>query len=326
MSTKKTNKKIYMPPVEEVIEKLNNTTKNTVILAGKDGLGKSVVLSEYVGKNEDLNNPIIDCTFTYDDLVVRGNKKVVELSHICRVLEKMVLYVTQNHKNEELKEVLEFEKKLLSIRKYLNYMYFFGKYDPTDEFIKSLCNNPTVLLDEFITIAKDKLNYQIITAVIDNFDTVGQANKHFQEYIYNTLSQYFRLVVTLSDENILSSKDAINILRKDNDVVMMNAIENVETMKSILDSSMTSYGYTYEKIGLAISDETIAIMISKTNGNIYDMIRTLIALYNKIYEEELLPNEYNEFVINYIDTNINRNPMLSGDFKLERKFYVKHSE
>jgi len=324
MSTNKTNK-VYMPPVEEVIKRLENTNKNTVIVAGRDGLGKSVVLKEYVARNEDLNNPVIDCTFSYDDLVVRGNKKVIELSYVCKALEKMVLYVTEHHNNEELREVLAFEQKLLAIRKHLNYMYFFGKYNPTDDLVKELSNNPLVLLEEFMTIVKEKLNYESVTAVIDNFDTVGNANGHFQQFVYNVLSQYVRLVITLSDEEILNSEENMNVLQEYNDIVRIEALKDVDVVKTILDSAMSSYGYAHEKIDLVLSDETIAIMISKTNGNLYDMIRTIIVLYNKIYQEELLPNEYDIFVNNYIDAEINRNPVLSGDFKLERKFQVKHS-
>jgi len=115
------------------------------------------------------------------------------------------------------------------------------------------------------------------------------------------------------------------VLQEYNDIVRIEALKDVDVVKTILDSAMSSYGYAHEKIDLVLSDETIAIMISKTNGNLYDMIRTIIVLYNKIYQEELLPNEYDIFVNNYIDAEINRNPVLSGDFKLERKFQVKHS-
>jgi len=51
--------KIYLEPVNKVINKINSTAKDSIILLGYPGTGKSLILDEYQ-KNSNFKNIIIN--------------------------------------------------------------------------------------------------------------------------------------------------------------------------------------------------------------------------------------------------------------------------
>lgn len=61
-------------------------------------------------------------------------------------------------------------------------------------------------------------------------------------------------------------------------------------------------------------------MIKKTNGNLFDMISAVKHLCNNV--EILNIDEYSSFMLNYIDNEINKDPLLTGMIIPERKLYI----
>ena len=73
-------------------------------------------------------------------------------------------------------------------------------------------------------------------------------------------------------------------------------------------------------ISLAIKDATIASMIEKTNGSMFDMTHAVRELYRKM--DELTPAEYDQYLLRFIDTEINKNPIFTGFIVPERKLHI----
>jgi len=299
------NKKtVYLEPVNKVIEELESSTKSTIFLVGGEGAGKSVVLKEYQARNNNSDNIVIDGTVENDNMISLVDCKIFELNQVCLLIQKMLKFVKTTKSEKFLGRFAELEERINYFLKIINLMYFYGNYSfQRNEIPSEIIENPEILLEGFLKIGITALDYQTITIVLDNFDVIGGPNKYYQEYMYKMLSEYMRLVVTVSDSRVINNQGRIEELSKTNDVVKVDYSKNVEIIKEILSNefirlSILSGNVKYRvSIDSILSDETIALMIEKTNGNLFDMIQAVRELYNKM--NELLPNEYELFVLNY---------------------------
>jgi len=146
------------------------------------------------------------------------------------------------------------------------------------------------------------------------------------EFLYNVLSQYVGLLATISDKKVVYSQERQNELSEDNDLVMVDYTKDVEVVKELMDrmnlrEMIFSGKMKYRMpISLVIKDETIASMIEKTNGSMFDMAHAVRELYRKM--DELTPAEYDQYLLHFIDTEINKNPIFTGFIVPERKLHI----
>ena len=164
---------------------------------------------------------------------------------------------------------------------------------------------------------------QNVTIMLDNFDVIGYGdvpNLHYQKYMYNLLKDYTRLIITVSDERILNSTEEKTRLSNDNSLIEVNYSKKINDVKEIIDVNLSMGRHKSERIGLLLSNETIMLMIEKTNGNLFDVLKTIREFYRNI--NNLNKEEYDAFVLNYIDNVINRSPIFTGHIKRERRLAI----
>lgn len=325
---KKTNK-IYTKPVDVVVKSINDCSYNKVFLLGSEGTGKSVVLKEFSNQNKNLSNPIINGTAMLDKYISIYDRDVANLNQMIQIIKVILNYIKVNI-SDQYYAFYEFENKLSIISQVIDAIYMFSRYESKYNMLgKELCDTPEVLLEEFLSICTKSLDFETITLVIDNFDTYGASgpSERYQRFIYNLLSKYLRLVMTVSDESVLNDASVIDKLSCENDIVTLEYSKELSTVKEILDTIFISESIEkgnlvrLNRVGLILSDETVLLMIKKTNGNLFDMIRTLRELYRNL--DTLDKGECDIFVLNYIDKVINKSPIITGDLKKERILYVK---
>jgi len=313
-------KNICSEPVKEVIGRIENDFYSDIILAGAEGTGKSVVLNEYVLNASDIKNPVINGTVDFKEYIEIYQKNVFELYHVSLIIVQMLLYIKRNQPDKYSEEIVSFADRINYILRYIQIMHVYQNYDlKKKEIGNDIYNNPSILLEEFLGIVTKTLNYENVTVVIDNFDTFDGANQKYQTYMYKLLKKYMRLIITVSDSEVLNSDEIKDELSKDASIVTINYSNDIAVVKEIIDAHFHDE-YTYERVGLILSDETIRLIIEKTNGNLFDIIKALRYLYTNL--SRLQPNQYDEFVIKYIDLRINKNPILTGHLKQIRKLMI----
>lgn len=314
---------IYIEPVDKIISDIENSTRSKILLAGDISSGKSIVLNELVNKKSD--NLYIDVTVKPEEYVPYVDEEVYDLAHVCLIIKKMINFI----KEKNIKEYFHFislDRLVTFIYTNINYMYITDNYSnkkqKVDEYI---LKHPEVLLEEFISIIS--LDVKSIRLIIDNFDSIGSSSKRYQTFIYNLLKDYLKFIVTVSDRTVLNNEERKNNLRIHNDLIEVNYNFSVENVKRIIEISfaneMRRFGNdkVITHINFILSDEEIALMIEKTNGNLFDILIAVRNLYSNIHA--LNKEEYGAYILNYIDTEINKNPLITGKIKSQRILHIK---
>ncbi|MBQ7031637.1 MAG: hypothetical protein IJN13_04635 [Bacilli bacterium] len=320
-------RQISLEPVNRVIDEIKSKKKSKVFLVGDTACGKSVVLKEYINGYNDPEHALIDATVRYGEFVQIPDSELIRLFQTCLIIKKMLLFIKQNHPQKYMECFVGLESRVDVIYRKVDLIYLVGNYNKKPERIdKVLLEHPEILLEEFLSIATNVLDYKTITLAIDDFDSIGSSSQTYQKYIYNVLSQYVGLLATISDKKVVYSQERQNELSEDNDLVMVDYTKDVEVVKELMDrmnlrEMIFSGKMKYRMpISLVIKDETIASMIEKTNGSMFDMAHAVRELYRKM--DELTPAEYDQYLLHFIDTEINKNPIFTGFIVPERKLHI----
>ncbi len=320
-------RQISLEPVNKVIEEIKSKKKNNVFLVGDISCGKSVVLSEYLRNYDNPEHALIDGTVRYGEFVPIPDSELIRIFQTCLIVQKMLLFVKQKQPQKYIEYFAGLESRVDVIYRKVNWIYLIGNYNKKPEKIDPiLLKHPEILLEEFMSIATRILDYKTITLAIDDFDSIGYSSPTYQKYLYNVLSQYVGLLATISDKNVVASKEIQNELSENNDLVLVDYSKDVEVVKELIDRmnlrEMFLLGDAKYRmpISLVLKDETIALMIQKTNGHIGNMSYAIKTLYSKM--DELTKEQYDEFLLHFIDTVINKNPILTGFIVPERKLHI----
>jgi len=227
--------KIYLEPVNKVINKINSTAKDSIILLGYPGTGKSLILDEYQ-KNSNFKNIIINGSLQNFEYIFIPDKEIFNLYQICLIIEKMILYVNKNYSEKIYKNFMFIENTICNILKNINCMIIIKNYGYKQLIDKRYLKNPEILLENFIYVAMKSIDYKTLTLIIDNFDSIGESSISYQKYLYNTLSKYLKVIFAISDSKVINDKNKIENLSIKNDIIEVNYSFDIETIKIILNN------------------------------------------------------------------------------------------
>lgn len=314
------NKRIVLEPVNEIIEKIKESNNNRIFLAGDINTGKSIVLKEYLYQSNDLNNPVIDVSLKYGEYNSHLPKEIFDLYHMCLIIQKMLEFIKKNHPYQ-YSSFDCLEGIINNVMLQIKYMLYSMKFDNKDEKISNfLLNDPSVLLDHFWNLAVQVLDFKTITVVIDNFDEVGLSSCQYQKYLYNALSERLNIIATISDKEVLYNEDRRKALEINNEVISVDYSKDVSVVREILAHLIPSETIENGQTKTLIDDEVIEYMIKNTNGNISDMMYAIsqanrnLTGFNK--------DSYVTAIIDYVDKEINKHPMLKGNPDPVRKLHI----
>ena len=317
------SKYIYIKPVNECINNINNKNSNTIFLVGNKNTGKTTVINEYL-KNSSLDNPRIDITTRFSEYFIITDLSVYRLYHTCLVVKKMLNYIMNNY--EIVNEVSIYDSYVDSIIKNIAYLYFIRNYDSKYElFKKELLDNPVSLINDFNKIIKANYNIDNITYVLDNFDVVGDSSLRYQNTMFKLFNNMKKILV-VSDERYTNNKDNLDKLSALGDTVLVDYSHDLETVKEILDKYIVEEFFKNglihfsDRIRFILSDDVISSMINKTNGNINDMKKAINYLYTHL--KEVNKDNYGSILLNYIDLLNNDMPIVGIIYNKKRTLKI----
>lgn len=314
---------IYLKPVNGIVQKLNDSSNNEIYLIGKEGSGKTTVINELISNQNNPQNPIINCSPKYEDLCFFSSPKAFKLYQVCLIVKRLILFIG---KNETPDVYIKFENLLFLIEKIINRVNLMNMLlatdDEYDKYFGNLCRIESEdLINMFVELAIFNLDYENITIVLDSFDKIACKSAVYQKHIYQLLKEHFKIILAVSDTKILENP---TILNNDSEIINVQYTEDVDVVKNILDYLVVRELFSKEKIDLSkrirfiLSDDIIAQMIQKTNGNLFDMLSATRYLYNHLDST----SDYADIILGYIDTVINKNPIYTGYYKQERKLFI----
>lgn len=309
---------------KDIIDTIKKSDKD-IFVVGTRGIGKTTTLNDVLNKENDKF--IINGTLNDMEYILLRDRNISDLYYICLTIKKIIIYLKERYTEKYISEFIFFEIYIDSILKQIYFMFMTDTYKNDTNLINGdVYNTPEVLLDEFLGLLSKKMDIKDLVLVIDKFDEIGGSSQMYQEFIYNKLKSYLRLIMTISDKKVVNNDNSLNEFSKDNEIVKLDYSMDIESVKEILDKEIkrsfirNNLGMQYN-LSFVLSDETIELMIKKTNGNLFDMLNAIRYLYYHI--KELNKNEYDVYIIDYIDNVINRNPIFTGIIIPERKLYIK---
>lgn len=303
-----------------------NDTKKDIIIAGLPGTGKTTVINNTLTYNEDsiiFNGTLKDTEY----LCLRENN-IFDLYHVCLIIKKILLKIKKNYLDKYMINFVFFDIYINNIIKQIYDMSMTDIYEKETSLInKEIIDTPEILLDKLFSLISKELDIKVFSLIIDDFDKIGEGSQRYQELIYNRLKSYLRLIITISDKNIVNNLEKMQEFSIDNEVIKLDYSNNIEIVRKILNEEVRNNFIKTRKVSMTynlyfiLNDDTIELMIKKTNGNLFDMLNAIRYLYSNI--EELDRSEYSTFILNYIDDVINKNPILTGIIMPKRKLYIK---
>ena len=193
--------------ITNIIEQIQNTSKDVIFLQGNNGSGKTTIINEI----SKLQN-VINITINYDEKKYFINKNIQNIYHILLIIKKIILYYI-NINNDFKIEFLFYYRRINNLLNIINIEYIAKKEKAFMLIVPKILNiDYNELLEELL----DNLSHCIINSnnllILDDFDLVVN-NINYQNYIYNKLKNKFRVLYAINNNHNLSN-NILNILYK----------------------------------------------------------------------------------------------------------------
>lgn len=302
-------------------------TNKSIMLAGGEGVGKSYILNRAVVDN---NNKLflVNGTFTVDEHRILHSTNITEIYHICLIIKKIIQYIKINYTNEYLTKFVMYDNYIDNILRRINIMYLTGIYTNERKVVdEELYENPELMMDNFLQMLFNCIDISKVYLIIDEFDKGCRVGTVYQKLIYEKLKKYMTVIMTISDKSVINDESKLETFSHQNDIVKLEYTKDVEIIADILDKDISDYMKRFSKTPIHFStrellgDEVIGLMIQKTKGNLFDLLTAIRHFYNHM--SELTKEEYAIFILDHIDKEINKSPILSGIIPVTRKLYIK---
>lgn len=306
--------KLYLNPVSDCIDKLNSTAENRVFLYGLPGSGKTVVLNEFEKDLHSKNIQVLNATKTFDELNIIENKRLFKLYEICLLIKKIQAYIVNVYGDYVNEELIFFLKRIDNYLRQISYIYYVKDFKNLDSiFSSTILNNPETLLEYYLSHLDSRLGIKDIIIILDSFDK--GTSKTYQEIYYEVISTYLKTIMSISDENY---EDKVG---EKTGIVKVNYNENVDVMFEIIDRFIITNnlhkGDFSKRIRFLLDSKDMALLIEKTNGNLFDILRAIRFVYTKT--SIISSSFFKNVLFTYIDEEINKPQVITGMVVPKRK-------
>lgn len=306
--------KLYLNPVSDCIDKLNSTAENRVFLYGLPGSGKTVVLNEFEKDLHSKNIQALNATKTFDELNIIENKRLFKLYEICLLIKKIQAYIVNVYGDYVNEELIFFLKRIDNYLRQISYIYYVKDFKNLDSiFSSTILNNPETLLEYYLSHLDSRLGIKDIIIILDSFDK--GTSKTYQEIYYEVISTYLKTIMSISDENY---EDKVG---EKTGIVKVNYNENVDVMFEIIDRFIITNnlhkGDFSKRIRFLLDSKDMTLLIEKTNGNLFDILRAVRFVYTKT--SIISSSFFKNVLFTYIDEEINKPQVITGMVVPKRK-------
>lgn len=307
---------------ENPILKEINCDKDIIVL-GSIGVGKTMMIED-AKKSSDVML-IYGTVASYEYIFLR-DADVFNLYHTCLIIKKIIKEVNDYCRGDSSISMSLLSRYIDNILEQIKIISMTSSDYKYNLINNDLLKNPIVLINRVIELI-ELLNIPKFRIIIDDFDKVGGSSERYQKFVLNFIKPYFSLIYTISSENVLNSKEYLEKLSQENILVYVNTGKELNSVKNILDVEVRTilkkhmpYNFSHS-LSFVLSDETILEMINKTSGNLFQMIQSIHALYDNI--DSLNQEEYESFILNYIDIMISKTPSFVVVPTLKRTLYTQ---
>lgn len=271
------NKKIIEKPCEEIIEKINNATKDKIILSGPSSSGKTTTLKYYAQKNRNT------IYLNYYDMYYDQGLNEIEYKYYHELIftKKILEYIQQNNLNYNknfsvYKELID--RELNNFNAYLaTRFYCQTKINLNRTFISGISLNLRNTSNNFPTI------------IIDHFDLVENSSRRFQELIKSYFYFFDKIIITSNDPDLKTKKREQELENKGYSIIKTTYHKNKKYVEEILSQYFLEWipnnffdiklAKKIKKLLMSIRDERfLNYLINKTNGNI-EMMKSILRIY-----------------------------------------------
>ena len=302
-------------------------TNTSIMIAGSAGTGKTYLLNKALQEN-DNNIFLVNGSVNYEEHILLMDSNISEIYHVSLIIKKIIEYIKTHYTDEYLSKFMLTENYIDSVLKKIKMMYLTGLYNNAKNIVDSdTYEHPEILMESFLNILLNNIDISKVFLIIDSFDKGNNASTLYQRLIYEKLRKYMTIVLAISDKETISSDERLNEFSTDNKILKLEYTKDIEIVSSVLDEEIMNYVRRFGNFKTLfnsrrlLGDETILLMIQKTNGNLFDMLNAIRYFYKHM--PELTKEEYSPFILNYIDKEINKSPIISGIIPICRKLFIK---
>lgn len=297
------NSNFVREPVEKVIDTINKSDKNKIVLTGPRCGGKSIVLKSYEKGLINSDNPSIYVFMDPSLSSFSANENELKLKCELHLCSWILSYIRKNY--NDLFELCfveldnEIKKKNRLLIKYIN-EGMFGEFDFPFQMIL-----PGDLLGRLIDKMKQVMKFDTVTICLDRFDWVNAGNSQiFQKAISFYFELFDRVILTTDDNDVYNNIDSRRTSLQTNgyDVIDVDYGKDLEVAKRIISADLRYYAnnkYKYDRLdGIQLVDlkrlldkDKYDYLIQKCEGNFELLFSTLRKFYlynddsiNRIFE------------------------------------------
>ena len=278
-------------PVDKVIDTINKSDKNRIVLTGPRCSGKSIVLKSYEKELINSNNPSI-YVFMDPGLDSLTNSEVeIKISSELHLCSWIIFYIKEYY--NDLYELCflelcnELKNKSNLLVRYINERIFYDLEFPFNEFV------PGDLLGRIVKNMKEVMEFDTVTICLDRFDwrNAGDSNK-FQKAVSFYFDLFDKVILTTDDKEVYNDINNRRVRLKNNgyDVIDVDYGKDIEIAKRIISADLKYYAKNKNQMrGISdrqfidlrylLSEDNYNVLIEKCGGNFELLFSTLRKLY-----------------------------------------------
>ena len=278
---------------ETIHQKIDNSTKEKIIVTGERYSGKTTTLSSYAKTTINNKNQAIYIEtnkYNYEPYLTDRELKykyelLIALNLIDHIKNNYNKLYHQKYKNIEISLL----KELKRFNIYTKNIFTNNKEKQTIYYSKEK------ILYPLINNIKRDLEIDKLTLILDSFDWVGNSSIRYQVMMKKYLELFDRYIITTDDISLRNNKDK-QVLKKNKgyDIIKVDYGLNYKITKDIISKDINYWkknkrlinnklNINFVDLKDIISDKTYNKLIDNSNGDINSIFEALKTYYEYSY-------------------------------------------
>lgn len=274
------NRLIYIKPSMKIIDKINSSPKDKIILTGVQKSGKTTTLKCLANNCNQGKQAVI--YVDYSNLAYLSELSQIEYEYYYELLlaKKIIEFIKNNNYNYYKEFIMEDYFIQNEFRKFNDYLCVrLHSNIAFNVFEKGM------FINKILTILKQIIGIDSITLLIDHFDFVGNSSKRFQDLMSSYFNIFDKVILTTNDSEI----KRVSLNESGYEIIDVAYAKELANTKKIL---LSYFKWWFNQINCDIShlkkinkvynlinnDNFCNKIILVTNGNI-DMMISILRIY-----------------------------------------------
>ena len=295
------NKIIVEEPINQIIQTINHSNENILVLKGVRGSGRTTVLLTQENQNKIGENISIYHHFEHASFGVTSHQIGLDfLKHRYELeMASVLLRFIDNHNlfNPKTEQIATEVRKLRQL-----FVYDINHLGSNKSF-KSNIIEPGHYTEDLLSEIKDAYQPAKLSFLIDRFDWMFNRSSEAQQCIKNYFSLFDQVILTTDDEDYTATYKTLEV----------DYGKDKNTIKEIIKKHLANE----ENFSLTlISDETLNYIIDQAKGDIETILQTIFSY--SYYSN----NELNNALKEEVQTRVLKREQIKYKDHLKPKLYI----